>query len=303
MDGGTASVYAPRAWAAFLEFEAERPAPPQRRVRDAETIAWFDELGLTDTATRRRQGRQPGRADPGRTPGPARLRGHRRRLPAGHGRGRRPRRAADAVRRGVQPSTTRGSPTRPSGCRRWCARRASRRGGGRRARRLPPAGRGRAGRRALVGHGRGRRRHLVRRDARDLHQRGRRRRAAGTARRLLGLAVRRAGHRLPGQPGLTEEPAHRSRRPADGGLRAGGRALHRRPVDRRPRPDRDRRRLRAGRGRGRRARSSPTPTCVEGRPAPAVGARRPQDPQDRRRPGRRRHRASSSTAARRTHGC
>jgi AhpD family alkylhydroperoxidase len=27
MDGGTASVYAPRAWAAFLEFEAEQATP------------------------------------------------------------------------------------------------------------------------------------------------------------------------------------------------------------------------------------------------------------------------------------
>ena len=123
-----------------------------------------------------------------------------------------------------------------------------------RPRRLPPAGRRRAGRRPLVGDGRGHGRHLVRRHARDVHQRGRRRRGPRAARRLLGLAVRRAGARLPGQPGPHRGAGDRGGRAADGRLRAGRGACS--PPTRRP-ATADRivieARLRAGRGRGRRA--------------------------------------------------
>ena len=52
-------------------------------------------------------------------------------------------------------------------------------------------------RRAVVGHRGGHRGHLVRRDERDVHQRRRRRGARRRGRRLLGVALRRAGDRLP----------------------------------------------------------------------------------------------------------
>ena len=173
---------------------------------------------------------------------------------------------SDGRRRCARPTCGRGSPrparrrrsrppwrSPPPSCRPWSREAgvpdsAARRGPGR----LPPPRRRRPRRRALLGDGRGHRRHLVRRHARDVHQRRRRRRRARPDRRLLGVAVRRAGGRLPGRLRADRGAGDRGRRAADGRLRAGRRDVHRRPGDRRPRPPRDRGRVRARRGRGRR---------------------------------------------------
>ena len=200
-------------------------------------------------AARRRQGREPGRTDPGGNPRPARIRRHHLRLPrlsAGNG-ARSPHRRAD---RGVERRGRRGAARHRlpgTGGDRGSA------DAGRPARanrsRLPRAGRG-AGRGALVGDRRRPRRSLVRRAAVYLPQhRGR----GGSGRRgaaLLGLALRGARDLLPRERRLGPQRG-RSRRAgaADGAVAGVGRDVHDRPDFQRPGAGRDRGRVRAGRGR------------------------------------------------------
>ena len=109
-------------------------------------------------------------------------------------------------------------------------------------------GSGHPGGRAVVGHRRGRRGHLVRRHERDVHQRRRRGAGPGPRRRLLGLAVEGPLHLLPRRQGPDRGAGHRRRRAGDGPLGALGRDVHRRSLHWRDGPHRDRGRLRAGRG-------------------------------------------------------
>ena len=106
-----------------------------------------------------------------------------------------------------------------------------------------------AGRRALLGHGRGHRRDLLRRDERDVPEHPRRRRGDRRRAPLLALAVRRAHDLLPRRQRLRPgRHGHRGRRTASGQLDARRRDVHRQPRHRRARRARDRGLLRPRRG-------------------------------------------------------
>ena len=200
-------------------------------------------------AARRRQGREPGRTDPGPNPRPARIRRHHLRLPrlpAGH----RPRSPHRRTGRGLERRGRRsaaGHRLPGAGGDRGSA--DARRPAQRNRSGLPRAGRG-AGRGALLSHRRRPRRSLVRRAAVHLPQhrgrgRSRRRRAA-----LLGLALRGPRDLLPRERRLGP---HRGRprraRAAHGAIAGVGRDVHDRPDLQRPGAGRDRGRVRARRGR------------------------------------------------------
>ena len=118
-----------------------------------------------------------------------------------------------------------------------------------------------AGRRALLRHGRGHRRHLLRGDERDVPEHPRRRRGDRRRAPLLALAVRRAHHLLPGRQRLrTGRHGHRRRRAAPGQLDARRRDVHRQPRHRRSATSSSSRAPSASARRSSRARSPPTAT-------------------------------------------
>ena len=204
----------------------------------------------------RRQGRQPRRADRGRPAGAARLRGHRRRLPRRHGR---PASRERARRRRWRVPTRRLRPSLDA-----AAAEAQD------LDRTTPIPDDLAAAILDAYHRLGDRRvgspcgpRAPSEDAGDTSFAGMNATFTNVAgdeellaarRRLLGVALRRPGHLLPGRAQDVDRGAgHRRGRPGDGRLGALGRDVHRRPVDRRHRPHRDRGRLRPGRGRRERA--------------------------------------------------
>ena len=196
----------------------------------------------------RRQGCQPRRAHSRRPPRATGIRHHRRGVPRldrprghpGAARGH-PRRGPDGVTGRPRRAGGRGTRPRARGADPQGTLRQHREG-------LPAARQGHPGGRAVVGHRRGRRGHLVRRDERDVHQRRRRGAAAGPRRGLLGLAVEGPLHLLPRRQGPDRRAGHRRGGPGDGSLGALGGHVHRRPLDRADGSHRDRGRLRPGRG-------------------------------------------------------
>ena len=252
------------------------------------TIRWFDELDSGDTASAGGKGANLGELHAPGFPVPPGLRGDRRRryLDAMDDGGVRDElRAvfadacadvddADGARRGCRAAAGAGAQGGHAGRRRGRGRSTPTTGS---VRTTPPVAR------ALVGDRRGRGGHLVRRHARDVHQRRRRRGASSSGSSTAGPRCSASGSiAYRASQGSTRNRRSRwSCRCMVDSERA-GRACS--PPTRRPAtaPDRDRGRVRAGRGRRRRpgrarhlrGRQGRTARLLDGR----VGA---QDAQDR----------------------
>src|SRR5262245_4281821 len=214
------------------------------------TLHTFLRRGGRDTVTRGgREGCEPGRADAGRLPGASGLLRHHRGVPripsdergargaprlarAGHARGpgHDPRDRRPHPRTSGGPRNTRGSSIGGT----------SSVAGARYGARL---------RGSLQRHGRGPALRFFRRAAGHLPQRPGRGKAARRREAVLGVALYRPGHRLPGEARLwPPRGAPRGRRAADGGPRGLGDPVHLRPDHRPPEDRLHRRELRPGRG-------------------------------------------------------
>ena len=152
------------------ESQAAREAP-REAAKEAPLIAWFEQVGKKDVASVGGKGANLGELTRARPAGAAGLRRHLGGLRGGDGAGAR---VAARALRGGEAGRPRG-PRRGlrASCAPWCGAVSCPRGAQRRARGVRHGWASGRGGGALLGDGGGRGGHLLRRHARDLHQRAR----------------------------------------------------------------------------------------------------------------------------------